>query len=375
MVTVMARSCADGDDRAATVAANELTQCANRVGTVASVVEGSERSSVLTSWTATLLRALEERAVDVDVLLGEVGLDTSIRVDPERRIPLSASTRLWNAAVAATGDDAFGIDVSRYVRLGTFHGLGHAFMTSPTLRAALERAARFSRVTADMAVSSTHVDGDDFVYVNSWQQGAARPAHAAVDAAMAAIVRAARAMLGRQLAPTRVELVRPEPRNVDRFETFFRASLQFDAPENVLAFAREDAERPVPGGHDRLASIGDRTVSDYLATLEPATIAGQVRELLVDALEAGEPDVDALANELAMSGRTLQRRLQDEGTSFREVLATTRRDLAEALLATGVGSVTEIGQRVGFSETAAFSRAFRRWTGQSPASWRRANAR
>jgi AraC-like DNA-binding protein len=99
-----------------------------------------------------------------------------------------------------------------------------------------------------------------------------------------------------------------------------------------------------------------------------------VRELLVDALEAGEPDVDAVADELAISGRTLQRRLRDEGTSFREVLATTRRDLAEALLATGVGSVTEIAHRLGFSETAAFSRAFRRWTGQSPATWRRANA-
>ena len=93
--------------------------------------------------------------------------------DPERRIPLAASTRLWDAAVAVTGDDAFGIDVSRHVRSGTFHGLGHAFMTSPTLRAALERAARFSRVTADMAVSSTRVEGDEFVFVNGWREGVA----------------------------------------------------------------------------------------------------------------------------------------------------------------------------------------------------------
>jgi AraC-like DNA-binding protein len=337
------------------------------------MVVGGERSSVLTSWTATLLRAVEERGVDVDALLDEVGLDAGIRADPERRIPLSASTLLWDAAVEATGDDAFGIDVSRYVRSGTFHGLGHAFMTSPTLRAALERAARFSRVTADMAVSWTELDGDDFRYVNSWQHGAARPADASVDAATAAVVRAARAMLGRQLAPTRLELVRPAPRNHQRFEAFFRCALRFAAPENVLTFARADAERPVPGGHDRLASVGDQTVTDYLATLEPATVSGQVRELLVDALEAGEPDVDAVAGELAMSGRTLQRRLHDEGTSFRQELATTRRDLAEALLATGAGSVTEIGHRLGFSETAAFSRAFRRWTGRSPASWRRAN--
>jgi hypothetical protein len=118
------------------------------------VVAASEPSSVLTSWTGTLLRALDERGVDVAAVLAEVGLDDSIRSDPGRRIPLSASTRLWEAAVTATGDDAFGIEVSRHVRIGTFHGLGHAFMTSATQRAALERAARYSRVTAAPTASS-----------------------------------------------------------------------------------------------------------------------------------------------------------------------------------------------------------------------------
>jgi Arabinose-binding domain of AraC transcription regulator, N-term len=70
------------------------------------VVARSERSSVLTSWTATLLRALDEDRIDVDALLDEVGLDAGIRADPERRIPLSVSTRLWEVAVDATGDRA-----------------------------------------------------------------------------------------------------------------------------------------------------------------------------------------------------------------------------------------------------------------------------
>jgi AraC-like DNA-binding protein len=338
------------------------------------VVAAAEPSSVLTSWTGSLLRALDERGVDVAAMLREIGLDEDVRSDPERRIPLATSTRLWNAAVAATGDDAFGIDVSRHVRIGTFHGLGHAFMTSPTLRAALERSARFSRVTADMAVGSTRMEGGEFVFVSGWREGVARPAEAAVDAAMAAIVRAARAMLGRHLAPTKVELTRRTPTNRARFEAFFRCPVRYGSAENLLAFTRADVERPVPGGHDRLASIGDHTVADYLARLGQKDLVDQIREVLVDAVAAGEPDVDAVAAELAMSGRTLQRRLRDEGTTFREVLAGTRRDLAEELLASGAGSVTEIGHRLGFSETAAFSRAFRRWTGKSPASWRRSRA-
>jgi AraC-like DNA-binding protein len=191
---------------------------------------------------------------------------------------------------------------------------------------------------------------------------------------MAAIVRAARAMLGRHLAPTRVQLTRPIPANRARFDDFFRSPVHYASSENLLAFTRADVERPVPGGHDRLASVGDQTVAAYLARLEQKSVADRLREVLVDAIAAGEPDVEAVAAELTMSGRTLQRRLRDEGTSFRDVLAGTRRELAEALLTSGAGSVTQIGHRLGFCETAAFSRAFRRWTGQSPASWRRSHS-
>ena len=208
------------------------------------MVGGTEPSSVLTSWTGTLLRALDERGVDVATMLADIGLDDDLRSDPERRIPLSASTGLWEAAVAATGDDAFGIAASRHVRSGTFHGLGQAFMTSPTLRAALERAARFSRVTADMAVGSARLEGGEFVFVSGWREGVARPADAAVDAAMAAIVRAARAMLGRHLAPTRVELTRPAPADRAPFEAFFRCPVHYESSENLLAFTALTSSNP-----------------------------------------------------------------------------------------------------------------------------------
>jgi AraC-like DNA-binding protein len=120
--------------------------------------------------------------------------------------------------------------------------------------------------------------------------------------------------------------------------------------------------------------MSDKVVSEYLAGLGPDTVAGEVRQLLVDALDAGEPDVAAVAAELAMSPRTLQRRLGDEGTTFRDVLTDTRRGLADALLTAGDLSVTDVGLRLGFSETAAFSRAYRRWTGQSPSALREKGA-
>ena len=332
-------------------------------------------SSVLTGWTGTMLRALADRGVDVEELVTDVGIDPAVLADPERRIPLEASTALWNAAERITGDDAFGIDVSRYVIAGTFHGLGQAFMTSTSLRAALHRVARFCRVTADASVVSTEVEGDELVYVNAWRPGETRPAEMAIVATLAAILRGARSALGRSFTPTAAEFRHPRPRNLARFEQFFGCELRFDAPDHVLRFRLADADRPWTGAHERLATMSDAAVEAYLATLPDrerhTLVSDAVGSIVADVIAAGEPDIHAVASELVMSVRTLQRRLAEDGTSFRDVVASTRQEIGERLLREPTLSVNDVGRRLGFSETAAFSRAFRRWTGESPATWRR----
>jgi AraC-like DNA-binding protein len=95
-----------------------------------------------------------------------------------------------------------------------------------------------------------------------------------------------------------------------------------------------------------------------------------VQALLVERLSSGEPDPEAVARALGMSLRSLQRRLEDEGTSFKEVLAATRRELACDYLQGGRTSVTEVTFLLGFADTSSFARAFRRWTGESPSEWR-----
>jgi AraC-like DNA-binding protein len=329
-------------------------------------------STVHTAWTGALLRAVEARGIDPAELLVDAGIGADLLADPDRRLPLPASTRLWAAAVDATGDDGFGIDVSRHVRPTTFHALGNAFLSSPTLRAALERTARYSRVTADVAAGTTRFEGSEMALVIGWRPDADRPAFEAVDAALSSIVRSARFLLGRELSPVRVELERSAPSDVERFETFYRCPVRFGAAENVLAFDRADVERPVPGGNDRLAAASEQVLVEYLAGLRSDTVADRVSEVVVDSLADCEPGVNAVAAELAMSPRTLQRRLGEEGTTFRQVLAGTRLQLAEALLADDELSVTAVAHRLGFSETAAFSRAFRRWTGVSPSDRQRA---
>lgn len=329
---------------------------------------------VLAAWPRTLLRALEHGGVDVRAVVRDAGIDPSELADSERRIPRSAETQLWDAAYRLTGNDALGIDVSRFTTPSSFHGISQAYLTSTTLRGALDRIARFARVTTDDSVVVTREVDGEFVYVSGWESSESpRPSPMAMVATIAALVRGARAMHGRDVSPTRVELLQAKPQQVSRFEQFFRCPIRFGADEYLVAFSLDVVDRPVPGSNRRLAEAAEAAMVEYLGTLDRSdvpSVASDVRNVLVDVIAAGDPDMRAVAAELAMSGRTLQRRLGDEGTTFRDVLAGTRVELAAALLRNSNRSITEIGRRVGFSEPAAFTRAFRRWTGRTPTAFR-----
>lgn len=328
---------------------------------------------VLAAWPLTLLRALEHWGVDVDALVTDVGVDAAAFGDAEWRIPRSVETRLWNAALAATGDDAIGIEVSRFTTAASFHGVSQAFMTSTTLREALDRVARYSRVTADDSVVVTREIDGEYVYTSGWDAGAPTPSPMPMVATLAALLRGARAMYGADLNPTRVEFLQSTPDQLARFEEFFRCPLRFDADAYLLAFRVDDVDRPVPSANQRLSGAAEAAIVEYLQSLdeEPGpTVSREVRNVLVDVIPGGEPDIRTVASELAMSGRTLQRRLGDEGTTFRDVLNDTRQNLAVALLRDPDCTIAQVSQRLGFSESAAFARAFRRWTGSAPSAFR-----
>jgi AraC-like DNA-binding protein len=350
--------------------ANALIRCATTAsGTVPSMVDVlPPAATVLSSWTRALIRALEARDVDALALARAAGIPLTALDDPERRVPLEASTRLWKAAVAATGDHAIGLEVSRHVRPTTFHGLGQAFLASTSLAAALERTARHSPLIYDPARATAGPTEEGFVYTLGWRPGAVAPAAEAVDAVVAAIVRGARFMLGRQFDPLGIRFERPEPpaEARGRFEGLFRCPMTFGHDTTELVYGAQVAHRQVPDAHPGVARSGETAVATYLARISSGSTVDQVRRVLAEALPLGEPAVAAVARTLDRSSRTLQRQLEEEGTTFREVLNDLRAELARAYLRDGEHTIAEITYLLGFSETAAFSRAFKRWTGVSP---------
>jgi AraC-like DNA-binding protein len=163
-----------------------------------------------------------------------------------------------------------------------------------------------------------------------------------------------------------VTFARPEPADPGPYRRVFRTAVRFDAPANALEYPRADLEDRLPAGNAELARGNDEVLVRYLARLESSRVSTRVQRALLEALPDGAPSKPAIARQLGMSARNLQRHLAGEGTSFKDLLNEARVDLARNYVDEGRLSVTEIAFVLGFADTSTFSRAFKRWTGMSP---------
>lgn len=323
--------------------------------------------TTLGTWVKAICRALEAAGCDSTVLLCEAGFDLKALDGPTVRCPLTQTARLWGLAVAATGDPAFGIKVASHIKQTTFHALSYGLSASSTLKEAFERVQRYCHVASDAIEYEFSRRGSEYHFVI---EPAGPVADESVDALVAAYLRMCRSLIGHDYSPLRIEFRRARPARLEDFERLLRAPLQFGAAQTRLVFDCEAIERPLDGGNPELARHNDAIALQYLAQIERDNLQGRVRDALTQRLAHGEPSQEEVAELLNMSARTLQRKLGDGGTTYKEILDETRRVLALAYLSAPRHSVSDVTYLLGFSAGSSFTRAFRRWTGQSPSDWR-----
>jgi AraC-like DNA-binding protein len=275
-------------------------------------------------------------------------------------------------ALEATGDPAFGVKLAKYFPHTTFHALGYGLSASSTLKEAFERVQRYSHVVSDAMAYRFYRCGSEYHFL---MEPLTDVRVESVDALVGMYLRMCRSLIGRGFSPLAIELRRPRPAVLDDFERLWRAPLRFNAEVNRLRFDQESMERLLDSANPELARLSDAISARYLARIERHNIEARVRTVLTRRLQQNEPTQEEVADILNVSARTLQRKLGDCGTSFKEILDETRYALALAYLSEPQRSVAEITHRLGFSCSSAFTRAFRRWTGCSPTDWRTGNAR
>ncbi|MEY4508804.1 MAG: AraC family transcriptional regulator [Pseudomonadota bacterium] len=308
------------------------------------------------------------RGHDASPLFLRAGVSPSLLADPEARVPYAVVAQISEGLFLLTGDDNFGLHLAADVQnVGEFDAGLLLLMASESVRAALDRMVEQQRYWGDgqRMTSQPRAGGIALRYQLAGAQGAhARHAH---ECMMAEVALGLRALTGQPLCARHVSFQHAAPRSTHEHQTLFGCALSFSAEHTEIELDDAVLDTPMPHANAAFCAIFAQQVTRALARL-PATCSSstEVRAAVHAALASGRCTVEGTARALAISTRTLQRRLQDEGTSFAGVVEAVRRELSVAYLERGI-SIVEVAALLGYADTTAFHHAFRRWHGTSPA--------
>lgn len=306
-------------------------------------------------------------------LLDGTGLTVESLKDPSTRLPLPACASLVERARDLTRQPALAFSMGLHMRL-SWHGfLGFAAMTAGTVREALAVAEQFSLTRTSAFALSTYVEGSaaSLVFEERVPLGGLR--EFAVIALLVGIGRIANDVTGRAVTGV-AECAFAEPgyaapvlANIDGKRL---GTMRFGQPSHRLVFDAGILDLPLVGADPAAAELLRAQCDRELAAVaETSGFVGLVRATVAGGGDGFRP-LEDVARAMRVSTRTLKRRLAEQGTSFSEVLDEVRRQRALLLLDDRRLALGDVADRLGYSDVANFTRAFRRWTGQTPAAFR-----
>ena len=305
---------------------------------------------------------------DRDALLKGANVAPGAFADPDARVPLAAYKALHRTGQALTGEPALALKFPEATRFEQISIVGLICQSADTMGGALKQLNRFSRLVVEVDGVS---DGPRFQLTpredGLWLQDrcAVEDFPELIEAALARFTCEMARHYPEFTFARAVHLKRPRPAHAAAYEPILRAPVSFGAAWNALriepSWLTLEIHRPNRYAFGMFNSHADALLTSLEAS---KTTRGRVEALLIPLLHTGELAMDSVARNLGLSRQTLYRRLKAEGVSFDQVLDALRRQMAETYLEKL--SVNETAYLVGFSETSAFSRAFKRWTGTSP---------
>lgn len=329
------------------------------------------RSTVSAGYVRSLADYAVGRGADRGALLAAAGLREADITDMDRRVPHDRYAALMRAAKAQTGDPALALHWSEDVNLSEVSVVGLLGYASRNMMEAFGQLQRYARLVvevdlaADAPARFAHVQAHGGLWiVDNRADPDALFEH--TETAFARMVCGTR-RFGTTPFALELHVTHADPGYAAEYERILGAPVRFGQAWNAMRIDPAWTQLPIQLQPPYVFGILARHADALMEALRSArTVRGQVESLLMPRLHTGEAGVDEIAGRLAMSRQTLYRRLREEGASFAGVLDDLRRRLAVDYLSARRVSVNETAYLVGFSDPAAFSRAFKRWTGLSP---------
>lgn len=318
--------------------------------------------AVDTTWR-TLLADLGVVPADV---LRLAGLPDDLLNQPSVRLPPEDYYRLWRSIEQIRSDPVFAISVCKAIRAESFLPPLFAALCSPNLLVAASRVSHYKRLIGPMRMKVCNDDDDAVTIELIWQD---TPPTSFVMMELLFCVTMARMGTRSDINPIEVtmsDMLSP----LEPYEEFLGCPIH-QGTSHTISFTHADALHPFLTSNEAIWTAFEPSLRQRLADLDATvSVTNRVRAALHEAIPSGLANMEAVARKLAMSKRTLQRRIATEGSSFQQLLQETREALARHYLKNTALPTSEIAFLLGFDEPNSFYRAFRSWTGITPDSVR-----
>ena len=312
---------------------------------------------------------LEDYGIEPGPVFEDAGIDPKLIKDMSARVSQGSLDKLWVNISEQIADPCWGLNLGRLWHPSYMHALGYAWLASSTLRSALNRLVRFIHIVNQNALITFTEDANSVCV--GWEKPSTLTSEDwRATGALSVIMRMCRANYGENLDPVSVSFTHREPDCVGDYFAYFRCSISFGANRDSLVLAKEAVDKVLPGSNPLMSQINDNEMIKYLAKLNADDIVQRTKAAIIEHLPDGRASDSAIAQSLHMSNRTLQRKLNEKGTTFKKLLTEVRKELALKYIRNNQMTLTELSFQLGFSEMSAFSRAFKQWTGNSPRQYR-----
>ncbi|HEY6881188.1 MAG TPA: AraC family transcriptional regulator [Polyangiales bacterium] len=321
---------------------------------------------------APVVGALIAAGVDPGPVLRDVGIDPAQLGSPLARFPDASVQALWLSAPHAAGDPDFGLSAARLYERGMFWILDDLVASAETLGDALECGSRYVRLLHD-AASLRLTQVGPLAQLELLPDLPTPIARAQMEFFFACLVLVTRRMTGTYEHPRELHFRHARPASTAQLETFFECPLYFGAERSLVVFPSALLSTPILTADAARRRQLEREAARWSSALGHVfDLTTRVRIHVAQALADGEPQLTAIAKRLAMSGRTLRRKLEGQGTRFSAIVDDVRQRFAARYLLQPDETLDAIAQRLGYAHPEAFFKAHQRWTGITPSELRRA---
>jgi AraC-like DNA-binding protein len=329
-----------------------------------------DEATVRVGPAAAIPALLEKLGADPARVVAEAGLTLELFADRDNLMSYAARAHLLAVCAARTGCEHFGLLVGQASRLSDFGLVGYLVQHAPDVGTALHKLVRYLHLHVRGAAPTLTVEGNLATLGYEIHHPRTAATSQLADAAVAVAFNIMRAMCGPGWTPIEVQLAHHRPKELGPYRRFFGAPLRFDAERNGIIFLADWFSSRLPSADAELERLLQKQI-DALESKHGEAFPEQVRRVLRTAILTGHATVEDVASMFCMHGRTLNRRLGAFHTNFKLLLEEVQFEVAQRMLEDTGMRVTEIAAAFDYADTSAFIRAFRRWSGTTPAAWRR----